>query len=65
MKRIGIFKKNLRNSSILNNETNHILIKELKNKNLVELKNDKILLKEELKKSRDKAIELAEEGLNF
>ena len=31
----------------------------------VELKNDKILLKEELKKSRDKAIELAEEGLEF
>ena len=50
---------------ILNNETNHIPVKELKNKNLVELKNDKILLKEELKKSRDKAIELAEEGLEF
>jgi len=50
---------------ILNNETNHIPVKDLKNKNLVELKNDKILLKEELKKSRDKAIELAEEGLEF
>ena len=50
---------------ILNNETNHIPVKELKNKNLFELKNDKILLKEELKKSRDKAIELAEEGLEF
>ena len=50
---------------ILNNETNHIPVKELKNKNLVEFKNDKILLKVELKKSRDKAIELAEEGLEF
>ena len=49
----------------MNNETNHIPVKDLKNKNLVELKNDKILLKEELKKSRDKAIELAEEGLEF
>ena len=50
---------------ILNNETNHIPVKDLKNKSLVELKNDKILLKKELKKSRDKAIELAEEGLEF
>ena len=49
----------------MNNETNHIPVKDLKNKNIVELKNDKILLKEELKKSRDKAIELAEEGLEF
>lgn len=49
----------------MNNETNHIPVKDLKNKNIVELKNDKILLKQELKKSRDKAIELAEEGLEF
>ena len=49
----------------MNNETNHIPVKDLKNKNIAELKNDKILLKEELKKSRDKAIELAEEGLEF
>lgn len=49
----------------MNNETNHIPVKDLKNKNIVELKNDKILLKQELKKSRDKAIELTEEGLEF